>query len=106
MNDPVNKPAHYTQGKVECIEALEAIGIALPFCIGNAIKYLWRCQAKGNTLQDLQKAQWYINRAVNIYSSGSVLSPGDLNQIIGNLNHEDYSSTLKHSVKAKPRKTR
>lgn len=63
--DPVNHPAHYTAGKVECIDALEAATTGLQgieaVCTGNAIKYLWRWKQKGGR-QDLEKACWYINR--------------------------------------------
>lgn len=67
-HDPVNRPAHYTTGKVECIDALEA---ALGpdgfrgFCRGNALKYLWRSGKKGNVTEDLRKAIWYINREIS-----------------------------------------
>ena len=62
--DNVNHPPHYTQGSVECIEAIEAIGIGYEFCIGNVIKYCWRAKHKANCLEDLRKAQWYLTRAV------------------------------------------
>lgn len=62
-NDPVNHPNHYTSGKVECIDALEAATVNLTgieaVCTANAIKYLWRWKQKGGR-QDLEKAQWYI----------------------------------------------
>ena len=65
MNDVVNHPSHYTEGKVECIDALESATIGLSgieaVCTGNAIKYLWRWKRK-NGKQDLQKAVWYINK--------------------------------------------
>lgn len=65
--DPVNHPGHYTAGKVECIDALEAatsglIGIEA-VCTANAIKYLWRWKLK-NGAQDLKKAKWYIDRLI------------------------------------------
>lgn len=64
-NDPVNHPAHYTKGGVECIDAIKSaisdlVGIEA-FCTGNAIKYLYRWKDKGGK-QDLEKAKWYINR--------------------------------------------
>lgn len=63
--DPVNKPAHYNLGKVECIDALEAATITLTgieaVCTANAIKYLWRWKEK-NGAEDLKKAKWYIER--------------------------------------------
>lgn len=68
-NDVVNSPAHYTAGKVECIDALEAATTGLKgieaVCTANAIKYLWRWKYK-NGVQDLQKAQWYINKLIAV----------------------------------------
>lgn len=61
----VNHPPHYTTGKVECIDALEAATVGLTgieaVCTANAIKYLWRWKKKGGP-EDLKKARWYINR--------------------------------------------
>lgn len=57
----VDHPAHYNSRSVECIEVVEH----LPFCTGNAIKYLWRAGAKGDRLEDLQKALWYARRAAS-----------------------------------------
>jgi len=64
MDDQVNNPDHYTQGGVECIDALGAfMGDNLKyFLIGNAVKYLWRCEHKGNFSQDIKKAKWYIDK--------------------------------------------
>lgn len=63
--DMVNQPPHYTAGDVECIDAIESAVINLTgeeaFCTGTAIKYLWRWKQK-NGVEDLKKAQWYINR--------------------------------------------
>lgn len=59
----VINPAHY-QGDIECIDALESIGIGIPYCRANAIKYLWRLGKKGPILEDAKKAQWYIDRLV------------------------------------------
>ena len=61
--DMVNHPPHYTQhpSGVECIEVTEH----MPFTLGNAVKYLHRCGDKGNNMEDLRKAMWYINRAVS-----------------------------------------
>ena len=67
MSDNVNHPAHYTQGDVECIDAIEAAVSELSgidaVCTGNAIKYLWRWKQK-NGIEDLKKARWYINRLI------------------------------------------
>ena len=62
-SDPTN-PDHY-KGAVECIDAIAVATEGLQgieaFCTGNAIKYLWRWKKK-NGREDLEKAQWYINR--------------------------------------------
>lgn len=66
-NDAVNHPAHYTQGGVECIDALAAATTGLKgieaVCTANSIKYLWRWKQK-NGVEDLKKAQWYINHLI------------------------------------------
>lgn len=61
--DVVNHPSHYTShpSGIECIQITEHMG----FCIGNAIKYLWRADLKNNALEDLQKAAWYIQREID-----------------------------------------
>lgn len=67
MTDNVNHPKHYTQGGVECIDALAAATINLKgidaVCTANAIKYLWRWGQK-NGVEDLKKARWYIDELV------------------------------------------
>lgn len=67
MTDNVNHPKHYTQGCVECIDALAAATINLKgldaVCTANAIKYLWRWGQK-NGVEDLKKARWYIDKLV------------------------------------------
>ena len=65
QHDPVNHPSHYTEGDIECIDAIEsALGVEgfRGYCIGNAIKYLWRYNKK-HGLEDLEKSEWYIKRA-------------------------------------------
>lgn len=64
MNDPVNHPSHYTQYEHEVIELTEQ----LDFCVGNACKYILRAPYKGNEIQDLKKALWYIDRSVKAQS--------------------------------------
>jgi hypothetical protein len=65
--DTIN-PSHYKQGKVECIDALEAATINLTgidaVCTANAIKYMWRWKDKGG-VEDLNKAIWYIEKIIN-----------------------------------------
>jgi len=66
-NDPVNHPSHYTAGKVECIDALEAATVGLTgieaICTAACIKYLWRWKLK-NGVEDLKKARWYLERLI------------------------------------------
>lgn len=62
--DAVNHPAHYTRGGVEVIAAIEAWG--LDFHRGNAVKYIARAGHKGPELEDLQKARWYLDRAISL----------------------------------------
>lgn len=68
--DPVQKPAHYNAGGIECIDALKAATINLvgldAVCTANAIKYLWRWKMKNGT-EDLRKAIWYIDRLLKEY---------------------------------------
>jgi len=76
--DPVNHPEHYTQGGVECIEAIQASmsreGFA-GYLRGNAMKYLWRYTAKGG-VQDLEKARWYLNRLIDLEHNALAAGPG------------------------------
>lgn len=66
--DMVNSPAHYTQGDIECIDAIAQVVKDLDgmdaMCTGNAIKYLWRWKHK-NGVEDLKKAVWYLQRLIN-----------------------------------------
>jgi hypothetical protein len=61
--DPVNNPSHYTDGKIEVIDFIEDKG--LNFHRGNVIKYVARAGKKGNELEDLKKAMWYLEREIN-----------------------------------------
>ena len=65
--DMVNHPSHYTQGGVECIDALKAATVSKTgieaVCTANAIKYLWRYEEK-NGIEDVKKARWYIDRLI------------------------------------------
>ena len=58
--DMVNHPQHYNKGKYEVIDVIEDWGLG--FCLGNAIKYIARCEHKGNRKQDLEKAIFYLKR--------------------------------------------
>lgn len=72
--DPVTRPAHYAgQGApFECIELTELYN----FCLGNAIKYVWRAPYKNNPLEGLKKAKWYVEREWN--RTGSTCSQAPL----------------------------
>jgi hypothetical protein len=65
-HDAVNHPSHYTShpSGVECIQITEHHN----FCVGNAMKYMWRAGLKGDTsaqqLEDLKKARWYLTREI------------------------------------------
>jgi TPR repeat protein len=60
--DPVNHPAHYLTHRsgIECITITEHLN----FCLGNAMKYIWRADEKGDAINDLSKAIWYIEREI------------------------------------------
>jgi hypothetical protein len=69
-SDPVKRPAHYTKGGVEVIDFIDQTldGYTDPrvaYYIGNALKYLARAPHKGATQQDLEKAEYYLRRAIN-----------------------------------------
>jgi hypothetical protein len=61
--DTVNHPAHYKVGGIETIDFIEAK--KLNYNLGNVVKYLTRADHKGNKLEDLRKAQWYLTREIN-----------------------------------------
>ena len=67
VKDNVNHPSHYTQGAIECIDAIKEatkglIGIEA-VCTANIIKYVWRWKFK-NGVEDLEKAEWYLKRLI------------------------------------------
>lgn len=66
VGDPVNAPAHYNQGDIECIDAIaSALGANFKYyCQGNALKYLWRFDYKGKAVEDLKKAKYYIDKII------------------------------------------
>lgn len=61
--DLVNHPPHYMTGGIETIDFIEAKG--LDYHLGNVVKYITRANHKGNKLDDLKKAQWYLARAID-----------------------------------------
>ena len=64
--DVINHPKHYTQGEIECIDAIKYINNKLHmegyegYCLGNFIKYIWRCNFK-NGWEDIDKSIFYLN---------------------------------------------
>lgn len=65
--DMVNHPPHYTQGKIEVIDFIE--DQQFPYHLGNVIKYISRAGRKGDKLEDLKKAQWYLARYIELVGS-------------------------------------
>ena len=67
IKDNVNHPSHYTQGAIECIDAIKEATKGLfgieAVCTANIIKYVWRWKFK-NGVEDLRKADWYLQRLV------------------------------------------
>lgn len=61
--DPINSPKHYTQGKIEPIDAIEDWG--LNFRLANVVKYVARAEHKGKPVEDLKKALWYLQREIS-----------------------------------------
>lgn len=61
-DDNVNHPKHYTghPSGIECITITEHMS----FCLGNAVKYIWRADLKNDAIEDLEKAKWYISREI------------------------------------------
>ena len=71
--DMVNHPSHYTQGNIECIDALKAATVSKTgieaVCTANAIKHLWRYEEK-NGIKKKKKARWYIDRLIKELENG------------------------------------
>ena len=67
VKDNVNHPSHYTQGAIECIDAIAEATKGLfgieAVCTANIIKYVWRWKFK-NGVEDLEKAEWYLKRLI------------------------------------------
>ena len=61
-SNSVNRPTHYTShpSGVECIQVTQHLN----FCLGNAMKYIWRCDDKSKPIEDLQKAIWYLQQEI------------------------------------------
>tara|TARA_X000001388_G_scaffold9290_1_gene5672 strand:+ start:4607 stop:4828 length:222 start_codon:yes stop_codon:yes gene_type:complete len=70
--DMVDRPPHYNASSLECIDAIEAItGDGFEYYLqGNILKYLWRYRYK-NGKEDLKKAQWYLNKLIEVKNDTS-----------------------------------
>lgn len=64
MNDNINSPSHYTVGGIETLDFIESK--KLNYHLGNVIKYISRAEYKGNTIQDLKKAKYYLDRYIEL----------------------------------------
>ncbi len=62
LADPINHPPHYNHGRIEVIDVI--LDWELPYCLGAAVKYIGRCEHKGEPLKDLEKAKWYLEREI------------------------------------------
>jgi hypothetical protein len=87
-HDPVERPAHYTAGKVECIDAIEVAVEGLTgkeaFLTGQVLKYMWRWKKKDG-LEDLRKARWYLERLIGVgesVPSPYAIQPGKVDEAI------------------------
>ena len=65
MADMVNQPPHYQGKGLEAIQVIEAFGLHQSFCLGNVVKYILRAGKKGDALEDLKKARWYLDREIS-----------------------------------------
>lgn len=70
MSDSVNNPPHYNQGGIETIDGIKSALTGLDgfdaYLTGNIIKYMWRWKHK-NGVEDLKKANWYLNKLIEQY---------------------------------------
>ena len=67
MPDMVNNPSHYNQGRVETIEVIRDVLSKeqfIGYCVGNTMKYVSRHRHKNKPKEDLLKARWYLNKAI------------------------------------------
>jgi hypothetical protein len=79
--DMVAHPPHYNShpSGVECIDIVEE----MPYNIGAAVKYLWRCDGKWDSIEDLEKAAWYVQREITRRKARATLPSMDLSEVRG-----------------------
>jgi hypothetical protein len=80
-NNEIVHPPHYTQGSIECVDAMRSfLGLEgfVSGCRMNAVKYIWRAGLKDDREKDLRKAIWFLQRAVDEISLSKTQGSGDL----------------------------
>lgn len=68
--DNINQPPHYNTGDIECIQAIQSSMTTRQFqgyLKGNVMKYIWRYEYKSKMVEDLKKANWYLERLITTY---------------------------------------
>ena len=70
MKEKVNHPDHYNSGQYEVVDVIDDAGFGEGFCLGNALKYILRAKHKENYLEDLKKAQWYLEYLIQRIENG------------------------------------
>jgi hypothetical protein len=78
MSDPVHNPPHYKSGGIEAIDVIEAF--ELNFRLANVVKYVLRAGRKGDALEDLEKAAWYLDREIDKLEEQAELEERELKQ--------------------------
>lgn len=71
MKEKVNHPDHYNSGKYEVMDVIDDAGFTEGFCLGNALKYILRAKHKENYMEDIKKAQWYLEYIIQRNDDGS-----------------------------------
>lgn len=96
MGDPVNHPSHYNKGSIEVIDLVE--DRRLGFSLGNAVKYICRADGKGNEIQDLQKAAWYLKRVEDSPLADPYLIPYGNIDLYVFLNEQNLPQALQQAI--------
>ena len=86
-HDPVYHPAHYLShpSGIETIDITEHMN----FCLGNVIKYVMRAEHKGQTLEDLKKARWYLDREIQKLEGNMISNLSDFNTLLDD-HYDDF----------------
>lgn len=94
MSDMVNHPNHYANNRMRELIGVECIDFTrhMSFDVGNAFKYVWRCLDKGTTVQDLDKAVFYLNDHIdNIYYLEPYCNDESIKDLVDSLYRVDDS---------------